>query len=130
MTFAVIVRWPRVKWKPVASLFREEKTEEAILKSLKRSGAGKMNGTGGPISENSGESEVESQGWPSLRYQVLCLFLCSCSYLWRKLGIREAVDRTRVGGADGGFKLRHYCISRIIKFDTKQNKKPLNTYTI
>jgi hypothetical protein len=34
----------------------------------------------------------------------------------------EAADRTAVGMVEGGFILRDECISRIIKFDSKQEK--------
>jgi hypothetical protein len=33
----------------------------------------------------------------------------------------EAADRTKVGMVEGGFILRSECISRVIKFDSKQN---------
>jgi hypothetical protein len=35
----------------------------------------------------------------------------------------EAAGRIRAGVAEGGFMLRAECISRIIKFDSKQTKK-------
>jgi hypothetical protein len=35
----------------------------------------------------------------------------------------EAADRIRAGVAEGGFILRAECISRIIKFDSKQTNK-------
>jgi hypothetical protein len=34
----------------------------------------------------------------------------------------EAADRMRAGTVEGGLILRDECISRIIKFDSKQNK--------
>jgi hypothetical protein len=33
-----------------------------------------------------------------------------------------AADRMRTGEAEGGFILRYECISRVIKFDSKQTK--------
>jgi hypothetical protein len=35
----------------------------------------------------------------------------------------EAADRTKVGMVEGGFILRSECISRVIKFDSKQTNK-------
>jgi hypothetical protein len=35
----------------------------------------------------------------------------------------EAADRMRAGTVEGGFILRDECISRIIKFDSKQKKQ-------
>jgi hypothetical protein len=34
-----------------------------------------------------------------------------------------AADRLRAGAEEGGFILRYECMSRVIKFDSKQNKK-------
>jgi hypothetical protein len=50
----------------------------------------------------------------------------------------EAADRTKVGMVEGGFILRSECISRVIKFDSKQNKtnnwfsfsKPLSLFEL
>jgi hypothetical protein len=35
----------------------------------------------------------------------------------------EAADRTKVGMVEGGFILRSECISRVIKFDSKQTAR-------
>jgi hypothetical protein len=38
-----------------------------------------------------------------------------------------AADRMRAGAEEGGFILRYECISRVIKFDSKQTK-PLSAH--
>lgn len=55
------VGWRRAKWELISRLFREEKAEEVVLEFIRRTGVGKMNGTGGPRSKEE-SSEAESEG--------------------------------------------------------------------
>jgi hypothetical protein len=51
-------------------------------------------------------------------------------YVWvAAVDAFEAADRMRAGTVEGGFILRDECISRIIKFDSKQKTIIINTRT-